>query len=176
MNRIFTTGGIVASVVLIVFGIASIVVGAAGRSEVRDQIEREKIVGTPDMHEDIANEPVETGDQARKFADGIREHALADTGGRTYAEMGRFLDAKGNETDDEAKAAKDPETGEPVNNQARNLWVTATSLSTALNTSYFAEQVANFSIVMGIALLITGIGFLVLTLSLRKRVPAGPAS
>ena len=35
---------------------------------------------------------------------------------------------------------------------------------TALNTSYLAERVAYFSIVMGIALLLTGIGFLVLTL------------
>ena len=39
-----------------------------------------------------------------------------------------------------------------------------TALTTALNTSFFAERVAYFSIVMGIALLLTGIGFLVLTL------------
>ena len=44
------------------------------------------------------------------------------------------------------------------------MWVTETALTTALNTSYFAERVAYFSIVMGIALLLTGIGFLVLTL------------
>jgi hypothetical protein len=42
--------------------------------------------------------------------------------------------------------------------------VTETALTTALNTSYFAERVAYFSIVMGAALLLTGIGFLVLTL------------
>ena len=40
----------------------------------------------------------------------------------------------------------------------------STQLTTALNTSFFAERVAYFSIVMGIALLLTGIGFLVLTL------------
>ena len=71
-------------------------------------------------------------------------------------------------TSDEAEAAKDPETGKPVPNAARNVWVTATALSTALNTSYFAQQVALFSIVMGIALLLTGIGFLVLTLGTRQ--------
>jgi hypothetical protein len=38
-----------------------------------------------------------------------------------------------------------------------------------LNTGYFAENVALFSIVMGIALLLTGIGFLVLTLTLLTR-------
>jgi len=44
------------------------------------------------------------------------------------------------------------------------MWVTETALTTALNTSFFAERVAVFSIVMGVALLLTGIGFLVLTL------------
>ena len=43
------------------------------------------------------------------------------------------------------------------------MWVTETALTTALNTSFFAERVAYFSIVMGVALLLTGIGFLVLT-------------
>ena len=78
--------------------------------------------------------------------------------------MGRFLDANGKPTSDEAKAAKDPKSGQPVENGLRNMWVTETALTTALNTSYFAERVAYFSIVMGIALLLTGIGFLVLTL------------
>jgi hypothetical protein len=38
----------------------------------------------------------------------MRIHALEATGGQTYAQMGRFLDAKGNPTSDETKAAKDP--------------------------------------------------------------------
>jgi multisubunit Na+/H+ antiporter MnhC subunit len=42
--------------------------------------------------------------------------------------------------------------------------VTETALTTALNTSFFAERVAVFSIVMGVALLLTGIGFFILTL------------
>ena len=77
--------------------------------------------------------------------------------------MGRFLTPSGEPTSDEAKAAKTAE-GQPVENGLRNLWVTETALTTALNTSFFAERVAVFSIVMGIALLLTGIGFLVLTL------------
>ncbi|MCW3101307.1 MAG: hypothetical protein JWL77_6925, partial [Chthonomonadaceae bacterium] len=40
--------------------------------------------------------------------------------------------------------------------------------STALNTSYFAENVALFSVVMGVALLLTGIGFLVVALNLLR--------
>jgi hypothetical protein len=42
--------------------------------------------------------------------------------------------------------------------------VTETALTTALNMSFFAERVALFSIAMGAMLLLTGIGFFVLTL------------
>jgi hypothetical protein len=72
--------------------------------------------------------------------------------------------APGGGTDDAAWAQVDPATKRPVANAARNVWVTETALTTALNTAYFAERVAYFSIVMGISLLLTGIGFLVLTL------------
>lgn len=170
IRRLFVSGGIVASIVLIVFGTASIVMGVSARSEVRDSIAREKIVGTPDM-KGIAGEKIDTGAEAKTFADGIRKHTLAITGDRTYSEMGRFLDENGEETSDEAKAATNPETGQPVENGARNVWVTSTALSTALNTSFFAEQVALFSIAMGVALLLVGIGFAVLTLG-ALRLPA----
>jgi hypothetical protein len=93
----------------------------------------------------------------------MRIHALEATGGKTYAQMGRFLDKAGKPTNDEKAAAVDPKTNKPVENGARNIWVTETALSTALNTAYFAENVANFAIIMGIALLLSGIGFLVLT-------------
>jgi len=65
--------------------------------------------------------------------------------------MPRFLDENGEPTHDEKAAAVDPESGEPVTTPARNLWVTETALTTALNTSYFVESVATFSIVMGFA-------------------------
>ena len=50
------------------------------------------------------------------------------------------------------------------------MWINATALSTALNTAYFAEQVATFAIVMGFALLLSGVGFAVLTV--RALMPA----
>ncbi len=89
----------------------------------------------------------------------MRIHTLESTGGKTYAQMGRFLTKDGKDTNDAALAAKDPKTGQPVENAARNLWVTELALTTALNTSFFAEQVSNFSIVVGIALLLSGFGF-----------------
>ena len=52
--------------------------------------------------------------------------------------------------------------------------MTETALSTALNVSYMAEQIALFSIVVGIALILTGIGFVILALAVfgRRQVTA----
>lgn len=169
MKQVFAYGGIVASLILIAFGVGAIAIGIDGRSEVRDAIAEQQITATPDAGE-LTNgklkpgEAINTGAKAKAFADVMEHHALESTEGKRYAEMGRFLTAKGEETNDEALAAKDPKSGRPVENGLRNLWVTETALTTALNTSFFAERVALFSIVMGSALLLTGIGFLVLTL------------
>jgi hypothetical protein len=46
------------------------------------------------------------------------------------------------------------------------VWVSETALSTALNTSFFASSVGLFAIVMGLALLLSGIGFIVLAAGL----------
>jgi hypothetical protein len=169
MRKWFAYGGIAASVVLIAFGIGAIVIGVQGVNEVRDAIKEQKITATDDAAEITdgelqPGEEIDTGSEAKAFADIMEFHQLESTEGRRYAEMGRFLTAAGGETSDEAEAAKDPTTGRPVENGLRNVWVTETALTTALNVSFFAERVALFSIVMGIALLLTGIGFLVLTL------------
>jgi hypothetical protein len=167
----FRYGGYFASAILIAFGAGSILTGILGFSEVRDTIARENITATDDAPElgvDLEpGEPIDTGAEAKEFAKIIRAHVLESTGGRTYAEMGRFLTESGEETNDEAEAAVD-ENGNPVSNGIRNLWVTATSLTTALNTAFLAERIALFSIVMGAALLLTGIGFLVLTRSVLR--------
>ena len=164
MKRVFAYGGIAASLILIAFGIGATVVGLDGRDRVRTELARENIVGTPDSA--IAGQRVDTGAEAQAFAKVMRRHTLEATGGLTYAEMPRFIGKDGQPTADEQAAAIDERTGKPVENGLRNMWVTETALTTALNTAYFAEQVALFSIVMGVALLLTGIGFLVLTLRL----------
>lgn len=167
-KKLYIYAGIAASCLMICIGIGAVVVGLNGRSTVRDELARENIVGTPDMKK-VANEKIDTGQEARDFAAGMRVHTLEATGGQTYAEMPRFVDENGKPTADEKSAAVDPKSGEPVSNPAREIWVTETALTTALNTSYFAESVANFAVVMGLALLLAGIGFLVLTLRLPWR-------
>ena len=61
--------------------------------------------------------------------------------------------------------------GRPVDNGLRNLWVTETALTTALNTSYMADRLSIFGLVMGIALLLSGIGFGVLAVGGALRSP-----
>jgi hypothetical protein len=168
MKKWFAYGGIAASVILIAFGIGAIGIGISGYNDVRDEIAAQKIVAGDDAAE-LTNgrlqpgQEITTGAEARAFADIMEHHTLDATKGERYAEMGRFLTPSGEDTSDEALAAK-TDDGRPVENGLRNMWVTETALTTALNTAFFAERVAVFSIVMGAALLLTGIGFLVLTL------------
>src|SRR5437667_264212 len=56
-------------------------------------------------------------------------------------------------------------------NGRRNVWVTETALTTALNTSYMAEQLSLFGIVVGVALLLAGIGFGILAIGGALRTP-----
>ncbi|MDA0164957.1 hypothetical protein OM076_32100 [Solirubrobacter ginsenosidimutans] len=169
MRKPLQYGGIAASIVLIAFGIGAIFTGFDGRSQVRTDLAAEQIVGTDDST--IPGQLVDTGSEAQAFAAIMRHHTLEATAGKTYSQMGQYLDAKGNPTDDKALAAVDPQTKKPVANQARQIWVTEIALTTALNTAFFAERVATFAIVMGFALLLSGIGFAVLTLA--ALIPAG---
>jgi hypothetical protein len=193
MRKLFEIGGLVAAAVLIAFGVTAIVMGVNGRSTVRDSLKLEQITGSPDMTPsaiaaeakkaglpatielpttDVAGKPINTGDRARAFASYMRIHTLEATGGVPYAQMPRFATADGKGTNDAAQALQ--ANGRPVDNAARNLWVTETALTTALNTSYMAEQLALFGIVVGVALLLSGIGFAILSFAAlhRKRTAA----
>jgi hypothetical protein len=194
MRRLFEIGGLAAGIVLIAFGIGSLVLSVQGKSTVKDSLSQEKIVGSPDMSPDaiaaeakkagltdvdvpdcsVAGDQIDTGSEARCFADYMRIHALEATGGKTYAEMPRFATADGKGTNDAAQAQKDA-NGQPVSNAVRDLWVTETALSTALNTSYMADQLGNFGIVVGIALILAGAGFIILALGGALRRPDGTA-
>ena len=129
----------------------------------------------------VANEQVTDGSSARCFAEYMRIHALGSSSGLTYSQMGRFLaksDAPVKATDfnggtnDPNYAQVDTKTQQPIANGARNTWVTETALTSALNLAYTASQISLFGIVVGIALLLSGIGFLILALSgAIQRVP-----
>jgi hypothetical protein len=83
--------------------------------------------------------------------------------------MPRYATQDGKGTNDATKALT--VKGQPVDNPARNVWVNETALATALNASYMADRTALFGVVVGIALLLTGVGFGVLAVggALRNR-------
>lgn len=200
MRKALEIGGFVAAVVLTAFGIVAVVIGIDGRSTVTDSLKQERITGTPDMTPSaiageakgagltdvslpsctVADKLVDSGDRARCFAQYMRIHALEATGGYTYSEMGQYEAkpgtpsselAEGGGTSNEKFAVNDPKTGEPASNAARDIWVTETALTTALNASYMADRTALFGIVVGIALLLTGIGFAILVATGAIRDP-----
>ena len=184
MRKVLEFGGVAAGVVLVAFGVAAIVLGMNGRSTVSTNLKQQQIVGTPDMTPSgiaaeakaaglpssiplptctIANKQVTTGAQARCFAQYMQIHAYEATGGVPYSQMPRYASPDGKGTNDASKASKGP-SGQPLDNPARDIWVTETALTGALNMAYMAEQLGTFGIVVGVALLLSGVGFIILAL------------
>ena len=205
-RKVFKWGGFGAGAVLVAFGVVAIIMGFSGRATVADSLKQEKIVGSADMTPAliakeakdaglvgvdlptvaVAGKSINSGPRARAFASYMRIHALEATGGFTYAQMGRFQAkpdaakadlAVGGGTDNAAAALVDPATKQPVANGIRNLWVTETALTTALNTSYMADRLGLFGTVVGVALLLSGIGFVILSFAaLHRPSVAAPSS
>ena len=107
MRKVLEIGGFIAGAVLIVFGVVAISMGVDGRSTVKDSLAAEQIVGSDDMTpalikqgateaglnvsaldiptKSVAGETINTGSEARAFAQYLRIHALESSGGYTYA-------------------------------------------------------------------------------------------
>ena len=182
-------GGIAAGVVLIAFGIGAVAMSINGHNTVVESLKAEKITseattgmnpttiaadakaaGVPSSISlptcSVEGKDVNSSSRARCFAQYMRIHALEASGGLTYSQMGRYAAKDGSSagTNDFAAAATDPKTGKPLPNSARDTWVTETALSTALYVSFMADNLALFGIVVGIALLLSGIGFMILAI------------
>jgi hypothetical protein len=202
-DRLLRIGGVVSGIVLVAFGVAVIVLAVWGQHTITTELKRQKITGTPDMTPsatrqavdeaglkdvsipscDVAGKPIDSGTRARCFAEYMNVHGLEASGGYVYSEMGRFTAkpdtpkselAPGGGTNNPQFAEVDPKTKQPLDNGARNVWVTQTALATALNVSYMASALSLFSLVVGIALLLAGIGFIVLALGALGKGTAGP--
>ncbi len=168
--------GLTAAGVLALFGVAAVVQGLNGQSTVRDALALEGVTGAPHMTPariaanakkaglkdvrlptcSVAGTPIDDGTSARCFAEYMRIDALVATGGKTYAQLPPFASKDGNGTYDIAAALKMPDGG-PMNNPKSQLWVTETALTTALNTSYMAQQISLFGIAVGGAFVLVGL-------------------
>jgi F0F1-type ATP synthase membrane subunit c/vacuolar-type H+-ATPase subunit K len=177
MRKAFEIGGILAAIVLVVFGVVAIAMGNNGRQTVNKSLQNEYIVGGSDMTpsairaeaqkagiasavkewptKSVANQKIDTGAKARLMAQYMHIHALEATQGFTYAQMGIYTAKPGTPkaqlmpgggTENVAFAAVDPNTKQPLQNGL-------------------------FGIVVGIALLLTGIGLGILAVGGALRNP-----
>lgn len=140
MNRCHTTTMkkllVVSSVLAAVSGIILVIGGIWGICFTYTNIAREKIVTPADAS--IPGQQVLGPLTLKSQADIIREHALKTTGGRTYAEM-------------------------PREDANRNLWVTATTLITALHLGILTYVFSGLIILFGIISMWTGFIFYILS-------------
>jgi len=106
-TRLWEIGGLISGAVLILFGAAALYLGINGYQTVGNELSNEAIVGGSDMSPDeiqkaaseaglpdtidlptcdVVDESIDTGSEARCFAQYMRIHALEASGGLTYAQ------------------------------------------------------------------------------------------
>ncbi len=145
---------IISSVLAVCVGVILVAGGAWGAMFTYENVAREKIATPEDAS--IPNTPVRDPMTLKAQADIIREHTLKATNGKTYAEMPQQvakLDASGSAVlDNTGKAVMIP-------NAVRNIWVTATTLTTALNLGIIAYLVSGLAILFGLSSIWIGVVF-----------------
>ena len=151
---------LVSSVLAIVAGVILVAGSILGITFTYQNIAREKITTPEDST--IPGMSVRGPFTLKAQADIIRTHVLKTTGGKTFAEMPRQI-AK---VDANGKPVLD-EKGQPVMvaNTARDIWVTATTLITALNLGIITYAFSGFVLLFGVVLFWFGIVFY----ALRKK-------
>jgi hypothetical protein len=144
----------VSSVLAIIVGIVLVGGGVWGIAFTYTNVARENIM-TPD-DASIPGVLVRGPFTLKAQADIIRAHTLRMTGGKTFAEMPRQIP----KLDAEGKPIVG-EDGKPVMtaNAARDIWITATTLITALNLGMVAYAFAGLSILFGLFFIWTGAMF-----------------
>lgn len=115
--------------IAVVFGLIFIAGGVWGLCFTYKSITSENIVTPTDAI--IAEAPVRGPATLKAQADIIRQHTLTTTGGKTYAEMAREDD--------------------------RSMWITATTLNTALYQGIIAYGLSAIAVANGIFMLLMGL-------------------
>ncbi len=147
----------ISSILAIFVGVVMVIGGIWSFCFTYNNVAREKIVTPPDAIK--SSIPVRGPLSLKTQADIIREHTLKTTGGKTYAEM----PSKVNKLDQEGNPVLN-EKGEnvTVSNDARNIWITATTLTTALNLGIITYLFSGLVFLFGLISVWNGIVFLML--------------
>lgn len=149
---------VITSILAVFAGIVLVGGGAWGIAFTYKNIAQENITTPSDAS--IPGVPVIGPLTLKAQADIIREHTLKSTGGKTFAEMPRQI-AK---VDENGKPVLGTD-GKPVMmaNTARDLWITATALTTALNLGIITYAFSGLVLLFGFVSLWTGITFYALS-------------
>jgi hypothetical protein len=145
-------GAIGFGLVLVASGAFMVYQGRVAHNDVRDTLADERIISSEDA--DIPLAEVDSAAEAKAQAEAIREHALALSGGKTYAEMAR---------DDPNRAT----------------YLNSVTLRTALMESYLAFKVGDLVVGVGIIIALMGLSHVALGaflgLLVLKGEPSGTA-
>ena len=135
-----------------------IIGGAWGISFTYSNVVQESI--TTSKNASIPNTLVRGPFTLKAQADVIRKHTLKATNGKTYAQM----PSKVPQLDDSGNQILDTD-GNPVmvSNDERNIWITATTLMTALNLGIVTYAFSGLIIFFGLVSIWTGITFYILS-------------
>jgi len=144
----------VSSLLAICAGIIMVFGGIWGMVFTYKNVVREKITTPEDAS--IPNTLVSGPLTLKSQADIIRYHTLKTTNGKTYSEMPRQIP----KLDKDGSPLLD-EKGEVVMmpNDARNMWITATTLTTALNLGIITYVFSGLVLLFGLISIWTGIVF-----------------
>ncbi len=150
------------SILAVITGILMISGGMWGIAFTYRNVAQEKITTPADAS--IPGAPVRGPLTLKSQADIIRHHTLTTTGGKTYAEMPRQVQ----KVDADNKPVVD-EQGNPVMvpNTTRDMWLTATTLTTALNLGIVTYLFSGLIILFGLISIWTGIVFYILSKSTK---------
>lgn len=144
----------ISSVLAIFAGVLLAAGGIWGITFTYNNIAREKITTPADAS--IPGVPVRGPFTLKSQADIIRHHTLESTGGKTFAEMPRQIP----ELDESGQPIMNTDgTPAMTANTARDIWITATTLTVALNLGILTYVFSGLILIFGCISIWTGAVF-----------------
>ena len=139
---------------LVLIGIILIISGFCGIGYISYKVAKENITTPSDAF--IPNTKVRGPFTLIAQAEIIRHHVLKITGGKTYSEMPSKIPVINSDGTSVLDADGKPTM---IDNSARDIWITANTLITALNLGVISYAFSGLVFVLGVGFLLIGVTF-----------------